>query len=256
MEILSWLNVNPDNLAEQVCRPSDYFPELKDVKVQPNDVSNADWSGGAVIFGGTGLFFPSLATVLEQALKVRRHPMVLWGVGVDTHGEHLVQWPEWAGQFDLAGLRDYGNPWDYVPCPSCMSPFFDEARDTQSIYDMVVYEHVDYPIDIIGVPRKTNVQKAEDFKRVLMFLASGKTIVTSSYHGTFWGMLLGRKVLCWKPWSSKFYGLEHFHYRVNEQNWHTVHTRYHATTSVPDYLARCRLANRQFAANVFRVLKL
>ena len=189
-------------------------------------------------------------------MEIKKHPMFLWGVGANEHNQPLVRWPEWAEKFDLIGLRDYGNPWDYVPCPSCMSPFFDEARATMPKHDVVVYEHPLGPIGAVkGWPRKSNIHKAEKFREILMFLASGKTIVTSSYHGVYWGMLLARKVLCWKPWSSKFYGLEPFYYRVNYQNWEKVHKTMKAPEEVLDYLETCRQENIIFAQKVFKLLK-
>ena len=45
-------------------------------------------------------------------------------------------------------------------------------------------------------------------EKVLDFLGSGETVLTSSYHGVYWATLLGRKVLAF-PFSSKFYTLKH-----------------------------------------------
>jgi hypothetical protein len=252
------MTVNPDNLAEQVCRPTVYFKELAEVKVLPNKIEDLEvFAKNAVIFGGSGLFYYDTAPVLVEALDRKRFPMVLWGGGANQHGDHLVRWPEWTKKFDLVGLRDFGNPWDYVPCPSCMSPFFDEARASSPKHDLVVYEHPRCPIDgLRGFPRMDNKHKAGMFRDVLMFLASGRTLVTSSYHGVYWGMLLGRKVLCWKPWSSKFYGLEPLYYLVNDQNWNKVHKDIPKNGRVENYLEGCRQLNVYFAEKVFKLLKL
>lgn len=253
---VSWMTVNPDNLAEQVCRPTSYFEELADVKVLPNEVEDLEvFSKNAVIFGGSGLFYYDTAPMLVEALDRKRHPMVLWGMGANQHGDHLVRWPEWTKRFDLIGLRDYGNPWDYAPCPTCMSPFFDEARAQKPEREVVVYDHPRCPIGRLkDCPHIDNKHKADKFYDVLMYLGSAKTIVTSSYHGTYWGMLLDRKVLCWKPWSSKFFGLEPLFYQVNEQNWRKVHADLPVPPQAADYLERCREANRTFAKKVFALL--
>ena len=47
-----------------------------------------------------------------------------------------------------------------------------------------------------------------DMETILDFLGSGETILTSSFHGAYWGTLLGRKVLAF-PFSSKFFTLKH-----------------------------------------------
>ena len=37
---------------------------------------------------------------------------------------------------------------------------------------------------------------------------SGETVITNSFHGTYWALLLKRKVVC-IPFSSKFYGFRY-----------------------------------------------
>ena len=45
-----------------------------------------------------------------------------------------------------------------------------------------------------GIARQDNTGR--DIAAKLAFLARYETIVTNSYHGVFWGTLLGRKVVC------------------------------------------------------------
>jgi hypothetical protein len=42
---------------------------------------------------------------------------------------------------------------------------------------------------------------------VVDFLASGREIVTSTFHGAYWGYLLNRKVTIPSKWASRFYSL-------------------------------------------------
>ena len=104
---------------------------------------------------------------------------------------------------DLVGIRDYdvGLPW--VPCASCMHPEFDRPRSPK--HEVVVFSHKKFRLNIKGLPTFTN--KEVDFRAVLDFLGSGETILTSSFHGAYWGTLLGRKVLAF-PFSSKFFWLK------------------------------------------------
>lgn len=48
-----------------------------------------------------------------------------------------------------------------------------------------------------------------DFGAAIRFIASGRVVLSNSYHGVYWGLLLGKKVLC-VPFSNKFYN-----YRIN-----------------------------------------
>jgi len=41
---------------------------------------------------------------------------------------------------------------------------------------------------------------------VIAYIASGATVVTSSYHSMYWGFLLGRNFVS-VPFGSKFFGL-------------------------------------------------
>jgi hypothetical protein len=85
-----------------------------------------------------------------------------------------------------------------------MHPAFDRQREVK--HEIVVFSHKKFQIHIPGVPRLTNT--TQNFEQVLDFLASGETIITSSYHGAYWGTLLGRKVLAF-PFSTKFYTFKH-----------------------------------------------
>ncbi len=250
--IYSWQIVTPTNLAEQVARPTDYF-KFDDVVTLDQNCPDADLLKGPTIFGSTGLFFPSLAARLEYAVKNSQHPLILWGVGANTHDGKKFEWPEWTGEFDLVGLRDWPNPWNYVPCPSCMHESFSVDRP-DPIHKLVIYDQVDFPVGVQmeGVPRENNSHPASEMERIIAFLASGETILTSSYHGAYWGFLLNRKVVVWKPFSTKFYGLKPRTVFADENNLELA-------LSIPQdndgFLDECRELNRQFYYLVKGVLE-
>lgn len=217
--IYSWQTVNHGNLGEQVCRPSDYFDLGAPVTVLPHErrVMPTD---GPVIFGASGLLYPEIAPVLEATIKAKgRYPVIGWGIGHNTHGGEVIVYPDWLKGFDLLGLRDWGTSFRYVPCPSCMHPAFDVQR--KAAHSIVIYDQIDFPVglELPGVPRENNCHPPEDMDKVISFLASGNTILTSSYHGAYWGMLLNRRVLIWKPWSTKFATLKPGCASVDGETW-------------------------------------
>lgn len=139
----------------------------------------------------------------------RRWPgalMIAWGVG---HHERVRPWDDLmraahatASEIcDLYFPRDGVGSFEQVPCASCLHPVFDDCPDP--VHAVVRYSAarritVDDPSD---APHMTN--EDGDIERAVRFLASGETVVTSSYHGAYWASLLGRKVKI-VPWGSKF----------------------------------------------------
>jgi exopolysaccharide biosynthesis predicted pyruvyltransferase EpsI len=67
--------------------------------------------------------------------------------------------------------------------------------------EMVVYEHKDFPIPA-DFPKLNNRAELED---VVQLLGGAEYVLTNSYHGLYWSVLLGRKVILYKPFSSRFF---------------------------------------------------
>lgn len=251
--IYSWQTVNTGNLAEQVCRPTDYF-DLGPVETLPDERREMPMDG-PIIFGGSGLLYPEIAGILESTASTSSHPCIAWGIGVNTHHGDAVIWPDWLNRFALVGLRDWCSPHAYVPCPSCMHPAFDAYHDSSPKRTLVIYDQIDFPVgvDMPDVCRINNSKPKSAMEEVVEFLASGETILTSSYHGAYWGFLLNRRVLIWKPWSTKFFCFKPRCFYVDE-------TSFKLFITVPQdnsgYLEECRSINREFARQTRKVLGL
>lgn len=246
-----------------------------------------------VILGGGGLvgndhFSPSIARHLN-AFEGRK---ILWGAGQNRHGypfgfRAVAHGPErWRAEirgwlvrrgwrapsqwsrslvyrseqetaselagFDLVGLRDWGTPHAWVPCPSCLHPALDRHRDDRPRHAVVFADHPKFfAIEVSRAPKLSNLDSSID--AMIRFIASGRSVVTSSYHVAYWGILLGRRVVV-APWSSKFLrfkwpvelaidldGLAH----------HLARARV-----FPDALAEARAANVAFAGQVAALLQL
>jgi len=186
--------------------PTDFPPDLSDANPRANNPK-----GKHLILGGGGLLFSRyLGKVTAPGHHPNRGLYIFWGVGQQWYdGDPSLTFRQFDYQpylkgVDLVGVRDYqvGLPW--VPCPSCLHPAFDKPRTPQR--EFVVFSHKKFRIQVPGVPALTN--EVMDLETVLDFLGSGETILTSSFHGAYWGTLLGRRVLAF-PFSSKFYGLKH-----------------------------------------------
>jgi len=195
-----------------------------------------------IIVGGGGILLPQWHHKIEMLADRHRAKLVFWGGGVNEHHKKSSALPEHLQSFDLVGVRDFGLGYEWVPCPSCMHPAFDKPREITR--PVVVYHHHQFPVPLNCFPSACNCN--QDFEGVLDLLGSAEAIVTSSYHGAYWGILLGRKVAAF-PFSSKFHYLKHQIPLCSPSSWAG------ALRSAPVYgeaLAECRAANMRFSMQV------
>lgn len=204
---------NP-NLGDNYCHPLDYFNigcDL-DLKVNKVDIKNLPAEEpDYVILGGGAL--------ARRAPNIRKHfpssVLIGWGLGYTTRKNILpidrgVHYRLRSG-YALYGCRDYINNSgiDYVPCASCMHPYFDSIPEPSC--DTVVYGHgklgdLSVGAAEISAPYADNMSGLS-FSEALDHIASGETVITSSYHGAYWATLLGRKVSM-VPFGSKFMSMK------------------------------------------------
>jgi hypothetical protein len=204
--------IDPQNIGDLLSAPIHYFSfpgyELSsaDLRLVSEDLLSSN-----LIVGGGGLLFPRFLEPIQQLAKMRsRGRLIAWGIGQQTYGAinqesiHSFNYSEYLDRFDLVGIRDINSGYNWVPCASCMHSSFDKPREIK--HPFVVFSHRKFQLHIDQLPRMTHANDSLD--EVLDFLGSGETILTSSYHGAYWGTLLGRKVLAF-PFSSKFATFKH-----------------------------------------------
>lgn len=225
MKVLGLHIRDTKNAGDRWSCPLEYFDFAGHEALAADMRAPPDCQPDAVIYGGGSI---------TASPDFRRWPgalMVAWGVG---HHERRAPWDgamvaehrRAAGLCDLYFSRDEVPGIEHVPCASCMHPVFDEA--TGPVHAEVRYSasrRVDVSDGI--APHMTNEDGS--IEEAVRFLASGETVVTSSYHGAYWASLLGRKVRV-VSWGSKF--------------------DYLPTLSLAD----CRAANRRAHRKVLEIL--
>ena len=183
------------------------FPGFEVSQADLRELQNIDVRGSDVILGGGGLldeFFLSSINRLRTRVAGRR--LIFWGVGQQVdHGrwwEDYKAFPysDYLREAALLGIRDFNTPYPWVPCASCMHPAFDRPKEVK--HEFVIFSHRTRPVPIQGFPTLRNDESG--FSDTIDFLASGDTVITSSYHGMYWALLLGRKILAF-PFNSKFF---------------------------------------------------
>jgi hypothetical protein len=202
-----------------------------------------------IIVGGGGLIAKTFHSNMEALAEnhKKKTSMIAWGIGesenVDRSGGFVFPFSgrlaAYLDGFDLVGVRDYGTEYEWVPCVSCLHPAFDENYQLE--FEIVIYEHKRIPIPIEGgFRRRTN--EGNDFESIIKFLGSANTVITNSYHGAYWAILLGKRVLALAN-MSKMYRMKHAPVICRVEEW----KRYvDLAETYPGALDECRSVNLQF----------
>lgn len=187
-------------------------------------------------------------------------------------------YPDWMGRFALAGVRDWSIdvPHRWVPCASCMHPVFNENPKPDR--KIVIYDHKEHPfvistptmempkdkedneylVDALNAPRAHNTGFGS-MAEAVRFIARGEIVLTTSYHGAYWGMLLGRGVIVQDNGLNRFHRMWHpfgwWSTIVREVPWyryaHIAHSHYCRTEA----LQTCRQANLAFRDTVSMLVR-
>lgn len=206
--------LDPGNVGDMASNPALYLPELASHRTADLTFVDLDVFDHleSVIVGGGGLlrdndpsWWAQRWTAQLDRLSSTHRPrqLVLWGVG-HLHGYRLdLELSRFTTQADLAGIRDRVDGVRWVPCASCLHPFFDDVPDPT--HEVVVFSKDDFELRWGDAPRMTN--SGFDVTAAMRFCASGDLVVTNSYHGWYWATLAGRRTVVVEPRSSKWANL-------------------------------------------------
>lgn len=234
---------NKNNIGDMSCCPLDYFKfKMKKLSVDTRNFIKEMPDSDLLIVGGGGLMYFD-SRYWNRALANAKIA-IAWGFGINVHNDidsNPVTESEIKNRFLFWGIRDWvagqENP-NWVPCVSCMHPKFLENHKIQHEY--VRYDHYQYPIEDLNAPNLSNA--CMDVKKVISFLGSGSTVITTSFHGAYWATLLGRKVIVPNVYSNKFKHLKHQPLIVNKfEKGMEKDARYY-----PGALTECRITNVQY----------
>jgi|TARA_B110000208_G_C11784598_1_gene435145 hypothetical protein len=162
-------------------------------------------------------FFKKLNTLVKEysdKLSVERSPRIIWGAG--HNGEYQkkmkgrITYPKWLREFDLVGIRDNGQEFQWVPCASCMHPALRKEYVIKN--DVIWFEHKKQLIkstDFGADPIPRFINSGDNIEQTIELLGSANTVITNSYHGAYWATLMKKKVFVVEPWSSKFNAMRH-----------------------------------------------
>ena len=220
---------NPLNPGDSSCSPASYLDFGSKVQkfvcirnIEKEKISSSD----TVILGGGGLlngtFHPLIDSIFQKNPKI-----IFWSIGTNLHfwsqpprnsvlgtfNSYIlsakakgINWKrnniytkyesEVLTKASLSGVRDYQDEFTIIPCPTCLHPIFDDFsfHPNKNTEIKGIFEHSSF------FPLKENRKEKKfdymgrDMVSVVSDIASCSSIVTSSYHCAYWGMLLGKKV--------------------------------------------------------------
>lgn len=147
-----------------------------------------------------------VARTLER-MPVDHGARFVWGAGHNSDAaDTRIKYSRYLADYRMVGVRDWhgeSSRMKWVPCASCMHPAL--ARRYSIRNDVIWFEHKKRLIKDFGddsIPRFIN--SGNNIEQTIELLGSANIILTNSYHGAYWGTLLGRRVVVVSPWSTKF----------------------------------------------------
>nr|WP_315169891.1 polysaccharide pyruvyl transferase family protein [uncultured Flavobacterium sp.] len=213
--------IDEKNIGDYYCAPHHYFDQLQqsldifdykslDPAIKQHFIESI--SNNSLIIGGGGLlnrgsFFRQMH--LFEKLASKNKKMVLWRVGHNEKNpktfEKVSQYNIDTKKFGLVGVRDYDMKEEWVPCASCLHPILDTKSEVINEVGLIFHKKTLKSPKVLAkfkeYPWTSNTTSLED---IISFIAQTDTVVTDSYHGMYWSLLMNKKVVVF-PNSSKFY---------------------------------------------------
>lgn len=231
---------NTQNIGDLNCNISAYY----DINCKTKDIMNYDDCLNCDIIFGGGMLLKKIRQ--ESILDKITGKKIGWGVGNTKNIKSIFNYKNESiiPKFDLLGVRDYGIGLRYVPCVTCKSNLFDKEYNIKNEY--VLYTNkFSSNVNIPGIIKQDNeINSMED---VIHFLGSAETIITTSYHGVYWGLLLGRKVIA-LPFNSKFYSFKYSPLLIELND--VKRNLKNGKRAPKEYLEECRNLNDEFYEEV------
>ena len=212
------------NVGDKLCCPFSYFDWTgHDCQVYDMFTWNQQVPIDMLIFGGGGMLHTPVDEAMRDALKKAKDlnpacKVVMWGVGSNYHHMCHAHWHDWLRQFDVVGLRDRANPLHYVPCPSCMHSELQIHRNKRPENPYVIYYHDEFPLDLPH-PKMSNYE-CDNMGTILDFISDGLVLLTNSFHGAYWAMMMQKPVIVMNAFAGRFFaGLPWNGVYANEHNY-------------------------------------
>jgi len=241
-----------DNTGDLVLCPYEHFMEYFDQyivqKFDIDDLEFIPFRKSTYILGGGGLinqnnfWNPWVNQLLENGSR-----LIGWGIGFNQHRDHEITIPMKIDSFVLLGIRDYNQKYAWLPCVSCLMPELDEQKPSKRKIGCIThYESKFQKFDC------ETIYNNEPFEKIIEFIAETEILITNTYHMIYWATLMGKKVILFDAFSSRFDNIKYPPTRYSGD----LEKDIAEARTYPEALAECREANLAFFEKVKEVIEL
>lgn len=244
---------NEKNTGDINCTPYIYFKDFFDkYNISFGDLSHIEdmeiTKKDIVIFGGGGLFNNNEPWNKNINHLLRLTPHVIgWGVGFNRHYDETQPLENILfNKFHTITCRDYQHPagLEFLPCVSCMMGQLDNQYPIKRRIGIVQHQHYPINLDFEKTDNKSSLEN------ILEMIGTSEIIITNGYHAMYWATLMGKKVILYKPFSSRF---DYFKYPAVVYSG-DLETDIKKTKSYPHAKEECRKLTLDFFQKVKDIL--
>jgi hypothetical protein len=166
-----------------------------------------------VIYGGGGLLDNSnaLNDILNRLMEECDN-VIIWGAGSHKYTEEFIaSCIDGTTEVELAkipinyekalllGIRDFNHPskLPFLPCVSCLHPAFDKLfLNAHRVKRKVgaIKHGLDKNFEVRNFPYSMS-SNASPIGGIVQYIMESSVMLSSTYHGVYWSILLGRPVL-------------------------------------------------------------
>lgn len=245
------------NCGDMCCSPLLYYYDFfKQYRICCHDIRYIDYKVIApedvVILGGGGLlnYSEALNRNINRLLDTGAC-VITWAPGFNTHTGYSGR-PHMKidfSRFTLINTRDYENSagLPYLPDVTCKMKALHKEYTIKR--EIGIARHKDCPISQFDYEEITN---SEPMERIVQFIGESQVILSNSYHMIYWALLMGKKVVCVDPFSSRFFGYQHkpVYYTAGDNLQECIQQ-----ASTYDVLEECIRCNDEFFGQVAALVR-
>ena len=203
------------------------------------------WEFDNVIIGGGGMANKFVTHIKDFLHSCTIKNVVIWGVGWEVNNPAL---DDLAKSATMLGIREwlpdsvYKNYW--VPCVSVLHPSIEKSLKILPTKNFLIIDHWKrQKIAFDGLEHTRISNRSHSMHTVIETIADHRSIITSSYHGAYWGILLNKRVIFVSdPWMAKCATLK---YKIPQAE-NFSFDLLDAAEKYPDAFEECRQANLTF----------
>jgi hypothetical protein len=257
------------NAGDVYSSPRHYFPfpelDVQSMSYQKFRNTFQYLSNKIIVFGGGGVLDVNKQMSNLYKELPGNNIYIHWGSGSNTLNQKGVDWELSAEEINVTsddlskflyvGRRDYLDYYKpnefYVPCSSAMLSDLSNGFKTKRRIGRIKHSWLFQDLSVKKIPTiSMNLDKLS-LKKIIKFIGESEVVVTSSYHAAYWGLLMNKKVIVEKNWSSKFENLKYKPVFLESEMEEAIQK---IVPVDPDYLVESRKLNINFYNKIINLV--